>query len=305
MEYHPPEPADPRFPPELESSIFQTAALSRPTTILNLMLVARRVKYWYVRSGLSKSSNVTISRVEPFLYRVVLCSNLARFGLTPVFTVSILKEIIADKSQEFLHKAVRNLFLDYSVDRSAAESFLAACSGIRNLFALFNADGYMRYLGILQDVQVLAIDVKAIFERVNVDVPHPLFLNVTHLELLDMTDISAEKAADVCAHLASIPRLTHVALNITLHDIVSHTDLQADTRLKCIVFLSSQPGRMEDTSPLCGDARFVFIQQTEDCRLDWVRGATTGDDYWALADAFIAARRAGKIDRMFIFSFLV
>ncbi|KAJ7851204.1 hypothetical protein B0H13DRAFT_2086275, partial [Mycena leptocephala] len=231
------------------------------------------------------------------LYRVVLCSNHARVGLTLGFSVSVLKQVIAKKPQEFLRKAVRNLFLDYSVDRSAAESFLTACSGIRNLFAQFNVYGHMHYLGILQDVQVLAIDVEAIFKRVAADVPHPLFLNVTHLELLDMADISAEKAADVCAHLASIPCLTHVALNMTLHDIVSHIDLQADTRLKCIVFLSSLSGGMEDTSPLLGDARFVFIQQKVDYHLDWVRGATTGDDYWALADAFIAARRAGKIDR--------
>jgi hypothetical protein len=172
------------------------------------------------------------------------------------------------------------------------ESFLAACSGIRNLFAQFNLYGDMHLLGILQDVQVLVIDVEAISERAAVDVPHPLFLNVAHLELLDINDISVWNAADVYAHLASIPRL--VALNMILNDIVSHTDLRDGTRLECIVFLLSLADKM-DTSPLFGDVRFVFIRQKDDYRLYWLRGATTGNDCWAHADAFIAARRAGNI----------
>ncbi|KAJ6505048.1 hypothetical protein C8R45DRAFT_923356 [Mycena sanguinolenta] len=31
-------------------------------------------------------------------------------------------------------------------------------------------------------------------------------------------------------------------------------------------------------------------------REDWLNGAVFGKDYWALADAFVAARRAGTID---------
>jgi hypothetical protein len=39
---------DPRFPVELERTIFEVAALSRLAGIPNLMLVAARVKAWYV-----------------------------------------------------------------------------------------------------------------------------------------------------------------------------------------------------------------------------------------------------------------
>ncbi|KAJ7899820.1 hypothetical protein B0H13DRAFT_2336765 [Mycena leptocephala] len=131
----------------------------------------------------------------------------------------------------------------------------------------------MHLLGILQEVQVLVIDVEAISERAAVNVPHPLFLNVAHLELLDINDISAWKAADVYAHLAFIPRL--VALNMILNVIVSHTDLRDGTRLECIVFLLSLADKMEDTSPLFGDVRFVFIRQKDDYRLYWLRGTTT------------------------------
>ncbi|KAF8172982.1 hypothetical protein K438DRAFT_1940318 [Mycena galopus ATCC 62051] len=33
--------------------------------------------------------------------------------------------------------------------------------------------------------------------------------------------------------------------------------------------------------------------------MDWLKGAVTGNNYWVLADAFIAARREGRTDRMF------
>ncbi|KAJ7880868.1 hypothetical protein B0H13DRAFT_2345410 [Mycena leptocephala] len=42
---------------------------------------------------------------------------------------------------------------------------------------------------------------------------------------------------------------------------------------------------------------FVSIEETTDFRLDWLRGADTRKDYWALAERFIVARRAGKCNR--------
>jgi hypothetical protein len=41
----------------------------------------------------------------------------------------------------------------------------------------------------------------------------------------------------------------------------------------------------------------VCIQQDKDFRVDWLRGVHSGEDYWALADAFIAAKRAGRVER--------
>jgi hypothetical protein len=60
------------------------------------------------------------------------------------------------------------------------------------------------------------------------------------------------------------------------------------------VFLLSLADKMEDMSPLFSDVRFVFIRQKDDYRLYWLRGTATGNDCWAHADAFIAAR-AGNI----------
>jgi hypothetical protein len=42
------------------------------------------------------------------------------------------------------------------------------------------------------------------------------------------------------------------------------------------------------------------MEQEEDFRADWLRGANTGNDYWVLAEAFIAAKREGKVGRKLV-----
>ncbi|KAJ6571217.1 hypothetical protein B0H19DRAFT_1255207 [Mycena capillaripes] len=73
------------------------------------------------------------------------------------------------------------------------------------------------------------------------------------------------------------------------------------TQLRCIVAVTQNgegypETNMEFARVLSEDDRFVWIGQTNYWN-DWVRGAIGGEDYWALADAFIAARRAGRVDR--------
>ncbi|KAJ6453366.1 hypothetical protein C8R45DRAFT_1083098 [Mycena sanguinolenta] len=119
--------------------------------------------------------------------------------------------------------------------------------------------------------------------------------SVTHLELM-----SASANVDmVWRNMANIPNLTHLALNPDLSAQLSHHDLAGDVRLQCILFLSLGNASL-DGSPLWNDSRFVYIEETVDYDLNWGRGAVLGDDNWALADAFIAARRAGKIDRLYL-----
>jgi hypothetical protein len=100
----------------------------------------------------------------------------------------------------------------------------------------------------------------------------------------------------VCS-LALIPALTHVAFNLAPLPETFYTTLRADTRLQCIVFLSLDTDEVENTYPLAGDARFLCVYQGTPYRVDWLRGADTNDDYWAVPDSFIAARRMGKVDR--------
>ncbi|KAF7367988.1 hypothetical protein MSAN_00864500 [Mycena sanguinolenta] len=266
---------DPKLPPELERKIFEIAALTQPTWIPSLMLVARRVKFW----------------VEPLLYRVVSfrdsVDKLRDLDL-PVFTADALEQ----RSQDcFRH--VRHFFLDdANAEETMLERWLLACTGVTNLYAWVTyTPGRLPSISGFTNVQYLTMDVRALCRTA---IPLPLFLTVTHLELLAFTD-ERESVDRVCRNILLIPRLTHIALNLRLHSALSHVALCANTQLRCIVFLSPRAPLGE--SPLIHDNRFVCIEEDVPYYDDWLNGAVFGEDYWALADAFLAARRAGTINR--------
>ncbi|KAJ6564001.1 hypothetical protein B0H19DRAFT_1374572 [Mycena capillaripes] len=271
---------DPRLPPDLERVIFEIAARARPSTIPKLMLIAWRVKDW----------------LEPLMYRVIyLCTPLSERQMHchslgfPVFTEESLLHIMEIKPAHFLRHAVTHAFLNVSIPPPVVERFLLTCTNIANLFARFILPQYGPTLNDPQALRYLTIDVSAISEGGADDEPHSLFLNVTHLELLGFGHVDS---AALCARLGNMPNLTHIAFNMDLDDT---TALQANARLQCIIYLMAETA-MGDGAALLRDSRFLCIEQKRDYRLDWLRGAHAGEDYWALADEFLAARRAGKVN---------
>jgi hypothetical protein len=76
-----------------------------------------------------------------------------------------------------------------------------------------------------------------------------------------------------------------------LHRELRNAHLQ---RLVCIIFLCSSDDERKNHWPASDDLRFVTIAQ-ENFWVDWQRGILTGKDYWTLAEAFIAAKRAEQI----------
>ncbi|KAF7372797.1 hypothetical protein MSAN_00485500 [Mycena sanguinolenta] len=262
--------AHPRLPPELETRIFQMAALSRPTCIPSLMLVARRVKFW----------------VEPLLYHVVFLSSA-------VMDEARLPSFTADSIPYDCFRHVRHLLIDQtSSNQTEFEKWLLACTGATNLFAQFDCTPeILPLLSGFINIRYLTVDVRALL---GTTVPLPLFLTVTHLELLNYTHKSVDRASE---NISLIPHLTHLALNsrLQLSSRWSHATLCANTQLQCIVFLS--PVISLEGSPLLDDSRFVCIDERINYHSDWLHGAIFGEDYWSLADAFLTARRAGEIDR--------
>ncbi|KAJ6508151.1 hypothetical protein C8R45DRAFT_1068975 [Mycena sanguinolenta] len=267
---------DPTLPPELEHGIFETAALACPTSIRTLMLVAKRVKCW----------------VEPLLYRVVFLKSSGNdeahnLGL-PIFTPGTVEQKPYDC---FRH--VRHLFIDdTSIHGTLLQRWLLACTGTTNLYAQFFycMPDILPSLSSFTNIRYLTVDVRAL---TGTTIPLPLFLTVTHLELLDFTDISLER---VCPNISLIPQLTHLALNPNLQSRLSHAALCANAQLKWIVFLSPEE-RTLDGSPLLDDSRFVWFDEHVQYFVDWLHGALFGEDYWSLVDAFLAARQAGEIPR--------
>ncbi|KAJ6534267.1 hypothetical protein B0H19DRAFT_1185649 [Mycena capillaripes] len=281
---------DPRLPPELECRIFEMAASAYTGGIPNLMLVARRVKHW----------------VEPLLYRVLFLPitedweshDWEMYGV-PAIPVDTLMTALAHKPPWFFASAVRHILIDYDLAKlsvSTVKTILAACPQVANLFdrSVFGADAEV--LEGFQCLRRLAIDASGA-GNILMDFRAPIFRNVTHLELLDDWNLEdPDLGSRLCGKLGLIPHLTHVAFNAFLNSTAFSTGIRADTRLNCIVFFHSGLLFVDEHRLLSDDARFVCMQQT-DWRLDWLRGTDGGDDYWALADAFIAVKRAGKIDR--------
>ncbi|KAJ6495101.1 hypothetical protein C8R45DRAFT_163407 [Mycena sanguinolenta] len=265
---------DPRLPLELELGIFRIAALARPTSIPTLMLVARRIKCW----------------VEPLLYRVVFLSdagiNESRVLGLPTFAANAFQQRFPDCLRH-----VRYLFIHKILEEKTLQKWLLACTGATNLYAQFVCTPAIRdSLSGFTNVRYLTIDVRTLLGDTSL---LPIFLSVTHLELLDFT-AEGESVDRVCANISLIPHLTHIALNSDLDTALSHAALCTNTQLQCIVFLSTEAP--PEGSPLLADDRFVCIEEDEHY-VDWLHGAVFGEDYWSFADAFLAARRLGTIER--------
>ncbi|KAJ6474913.1 hypothetical protein C8R45DRAFT_1160147 [Mycena sanguinolenta] len=274
----------PRLPPELERKIFEIAALTRPKRIPTFMLVSKRVRYW----------------VEPLLYRVVFVEGRVRLALRAALRDLDLPAFVSSAIQQrshtcFLH--VRHLFIHRTVDDALVKNWLLACTGITNLFAQFHGTPeVLLSISGFANLQYLTIGDSAFFTvhdgSVTI-VPSPFFPALTHLALwgsgitgtLDHLYLS----------ISLMPQLTHLALFSRAASRVSHLVLCANVQLRCIVFLYTASSL--NGSPLVDDGRFVCIDETAVPYVDWLRGVVFGEHYWSLADTFLAARRAGKIDR--------
>ncbi|KAF8198875.1 hypothetical protein K438DRAFT_1823871 [Mycena galopus ATCC 62051] len=272
---------EPIFPPELERAIFEFAARSCPTKIPTLMQTAWRVKHW----------------VEPLLYRVIHISSTPARQMSgfPIVPIDVLVQAILNKRSALLN-AVEFLFLEnmpLSPAGPIVDVILLACPRLTNLFSsipLSNLQG----LASLRRLRRLAVDTTDLLHPHPADFTPPLFGNVTHFELLD---VPPGPDASRYADLVLIPSLTHISFNCKplLHEL--YPLLERRTRLEYIVLLSPDlhPHRVM-RQIRHSDERFVQIGQTN-FRADWFSSARGGRDYWDLAEAFIAARRAGRVPR--------
>ncbi|KAJ7826818.1 hypothetical protein B0H14DRAFT_2816666 [Mycena olivaceomarginata] len=264
---------DPYLPPELELQIFEIAALSRPKDIPTFMRISRRIKYW----------------VEPLLYRVIVLSpyDLYRYSgvedarsFPPVTTADLLDHITT-KPPSFFGSSVTHFYIDMDIPTSTLDAILGACLGIDNLvFApgTYNAH-YQGYLGRLRCLRRLATFLRSLFQGPDAfDFTVPLFCNITHLEIWDnYTAIQA----DICTGL---PRCRSPCCARICWQTCAYAQLFFLSGIDRTRHLWkwTTPGSCVS----CGTVYFT----------DWFHGATSGLDFWALADTFIAARRVGKVN---------
>ncbi|KAJ6506763.1 hypothetical protein C8R45DRAFT_1208756 [Mycena sanguinolenta] len=172
------------------------------------------------------------------------------------------------------------------------EIIFAACSHVSHYYTR-----KLPYAALAQLLHLrrLTIRLADFLECCNWDSTHPVLANITHLDLLETWGESMDGVRD---RLPLVSNLTHLAISSNSRDVGFRTALCANTRLECIVFFMAvwyEDWEIQDA--IVHDSRFVCLSQTIDFRLDWLHHSDTGRDFWALADAFITARRQGKVDR--------
>ncbi|KAJ7198169.1 hypothetical protein GGX14DRAFT_573730 [Mycena pura] len=265
----------PILPPELERNIFEIASQLYPAMIPTFLCVARRVLAW----------------TEPLLYRVVRWDGSLRSRL--------LLNAIISKPPAFVYNAVKSFFLEgFPVaDRSLALEVLRLCTGIKN-FAKFSDHTAPAMLPILATmcVQDLAAHLGSLFPELGaIDLTHPSFACITHLQLLDDLD-DAETRTHICAALPVLPALTHLLLAREPPLDALRTILQECPRLELLLIMElhwqANFGRDYPDARVVGGTYFGHSDYWD----QWEAGAAGFPNYWTRAEEFIAKKRNGEID---------
>ncbi|KAF8209942.1 hypothetical protein K438DRAFT_1810615 [Mycena galopus ATCC 62051] len=296
QELIPSHPTELHLPRELEREIFEIAALTDWKTILTLVRVAARVKEW----------------VEPLLYRVIVVSSASGHEYRaksrhvyrgkslsfPIFTVDILLRIIATKSPEFLQGSVRYIHFNVTTDATVRETICRACNRVENLFLQCFHPRLVDAVGGLRHLRRLKIWVMELVECSTFKSTRRMLRNLTHLELIGISAFP-NHTKKVSACLPLMPRLTHISFTPISRHPSLHAALHAAKNLRCILFsvlTNDFDNELQTGDALLSDARFLCLRR-EKFDENWLHGSDTAKDHWTLAEAFLRARREGKVAR--------
>ncbi|KAJ7767137.1 hypothetical protein B0H16DRAFT_351706 [Mycena metata] len=267
-----------KLPNELERVIFLDAAISRPANIPALILVAWRVKHW----------------VEPLLYHIVCLSRIgAPMEGYPRFTIDVMLRAIQRKPASFFHDNVQHLCLN-SGSTAQQAAILRACTGVKNLcIPNHSLEPHLDAIDAMAPCRLM------FSHDLSVSFGDSIFRNITHLSVEDVGNARDEGNWAPDLHL--IPNLTHFSFYLDNISRELGPPIAACPRLQCIVmhcYTNLEMVHVEEIEQawLSNDIRFVMIRwDRHDFFGDWQRGAATGQDFWVLAEASIAAKRASDL----------
>ncbi|KAJ7280809.1 hypothetical protein C8J57DRAFT_1501012 [Mycena rebaudengoi] len=157
---------EPILPPELEHYIFELAALAHGAVIPALLRVAQRVLAW----------------MEPMLYNVLRLDDAAELLVTKA-----IRRALKSKPPRFFHDCVRHIVLQdasYWSPEKIDELFYR-CTGLVG-FASANSHCTPRLLPVFSKLHAryFSLMLTDLFLGLPIDLVHPMFLSVTHLDLL-------------------------------------------------------------------------------------------------------------------------
>jgi hypothetical protein len=246
-------------------------------------------------------------RLEPLLYTVLRLDSSA--------LIAAVLESLDAKPASFLASNVRHVLVyasSYVLRFEAVEKLLELCFGIRSLSVIGDVTGsnLLPALGNM-NVQRLSVDVRQLFresenkdEDSPVDLEHPLFAAVTHLDIFDDIDIEEEQPEGMqwLQSLSILPALTHLAFSTAPNPQVLHDVLENCPRIRVLLVVfpitdtNGAKAYMEELSIV--DARLVVATYI-DYYSDWERGARGGEDIWVRAEKFIARKMCGEVEGRF------
>ncbi|KAJ7851240.1 hypothetical protein B0H14DRAFT_3866359 [Mycena olivaceomarginata] len=256
--------SDATLPVELERLVFECAA-ENTSEIPTLVLVAHRVRIW----------------LEPLLYRTI---HLSSYNVL---------ELLKAKPAPFLASTVRHVIVWPAVrDPTALGSFLELCLGVTNFASLtiFGVPGLLPALGNMR-LQRLSGVIEGLFrdpakaddnddEVITVDIGHPLFSTLSHLDILDEIDPEG-MGPEWLNDLSTLPALTHLSFNNPPNSEILHTMLQACPRIHVFIAAFHVSGKARAhayvESMSIRDIRFV-VATYSDHYGDWELGTKGGAD---------------------------
>ncbi|KAJ7473841.1 hypothetical protein B0H11DRAFT_1728786 [Mycena galericulata] len=270
---------DPLLPVELEREIFEFTVHMHPNSIPTLLRVARRVLIW----------------LEPLLYRVTRAGTF----FTPI------SRAIKSKPPPFFPNAVRHLYLGDNAYRSLKEAMqvLAVCTGVVNL-ALMRGVSRPIILPILAEMKIqrMAVHLAILFgNRQVIYLRHQSFAHITHLDVFDKI---GEEEAHLCSQITALPALTHLCLNGQVPWSTIQTFLTDCSKLE-LLFVS-----VVGASKVLVGTRWALRSPIRDTRfavgvkryywVEWQNGARGLPDFCSVAENFVAQKRSGAIDGIYV-----
>ncbi|KAK6988845.1 hypothetical protein R3P38DRAFT_2804037 [Favolaschia claudopus] len=296
----------PTLPPELERIVFELAArAATPTQVYFLLFVAARVKIWvepylYRVLYIAKPIAVPQQHRHPFpIARIMPHQRRNRHGFTPV-PLEVLRRLV--ETHHFAAcKTVEHAFFDNVFRLEGSDIISEFFSLCPNIVSLSLPGSPLAFLGetfpASDNLHHLSANLLTLLplKKQRINFKHPIFRNLTHLEVLG--DTIPFVPTPPYQNIYRIPRLTHIAFQSSVLANMLSAQITKMAQLECIVVLHLDDRTHKIASDLETDERFVIVEQASNTVDLWIDAVTHPSGYWGRAEAFIAAKRAGKIDR--------
>ncbi|KAJ7108157.1 hypothetical protein C8R44DRAFT_744110 [Mycena epipterygia] len=210
----------------------------------------------------------------------------------------------------FLASAVRHVLIyssTHSLGPGALETFVAACPGIASfsLIGDITRPALLPLLGAMH-IRRLSVDVGMLFGNAaddagSVDLEHPLFASVTHLDLFDGMEMEDGTGPDWLKRLSTLPALTHLGFATPPTPVILQHILEKCIRIRVLI-VEFNVLEMKDAIALAQEINFkdprLVLAVYRNYYSDWELGVRGGEDIWMRAEQFIARKGRGEIEEV-------